>query len=58
MRLLAKVPGSVLWLMSRSEVSQRNLQREAAARGVDPARLVFATRVPGVTGMVLPRFAG
>jgi protein O-GlcNAc transferase len=48
MRLLNQVPGSVLWLMSRSEVSQRNLQREAAARGVDPSRLIFATRVPMV----------
>lgn len=48
MRLLNLVPGSVLWLMSRSEVSQRNLRQEAAQRGVDPARLVFAGRVPRV----------
>jgi len=46
MRLLKQVPGSVLWLMSRSEASQRNLGLEAQARGVDPARLVFAKRVP------------
>ena len=46
MRLLAQVPGSVLWLVSRGEVAQRNLRREAEARGVDPARLVFAGRVP------------
>ena len=48
MRLLQQVPGSVLWLMSRSEVSQRNLRQEAANRGVDPDRLVFAKRVPRV----------
>lgn len=48
MRLLWKVPGSVLWLMSRGEVAQNNLRKEAAARGVDPARLVFANRVPRV----------
>lgn len=48
MRLLSQVQGSVLWLMSRSEVSQRNLRREAELRGVDPARLVFAGRVPKV----------
>lgn len=46
MRLLGRVPGSVLWLMSRGELSQLNLRKEAAARGIDPSRLVFATRVP------------
>lgn len=46
MRLLSRVPGSVLWLMSRGELYQNNLRREAQARGVDPARLIFASRVP------------
>jgi protein O-GlcNAc transferase len=48
MNLLREVPGSVLWLMSRSPLSQQNLRKEAAARGVDPDRLVFAQRVPRV----------
>ena len=48
MRLLLQVPGSVLWLMSRSERSQRNLRASAQAAGVDPDRLVFAQRVPRV----------
>jgi protein O-GlcNAc transferase len=48
MRLLRQVPGSVLWLMSRNPLSQENLRREAAARGVDADRLVFAQRVPRV----------
>lgn len=48
MRLLHQVPGSVLWLMSRGEVAQANLRNEAAKRGVDPSRLVFASRVPMV----------
>jgi protein O-GlcNAc transferase len=48
MNLLREVPGSVLWLMSRNPLSQDNLRREAAARGVDPDRLVFAQRVPRV----------
>ncbi len=48
MRLLHQVPGSVLWLVSRGEAVQANLRREAQARGVDPARLVFAQRVPRV----------
>jgi len=46
MRLLKQVPDSVLWLMSRNELSQRNLRREAENRGVEPDRLIFASRVP------------
>lgn len=46
MRLLAQVPGSVLWLVSRGALAQDNLRREAQARGVAPERLVFAGRVP------------
>ena len=46
MRLLNQVPGSVLWLVSRGETAQRNLRKEAESLGVDPSRLVFATRVP------------
>ena len=48
MRLLHAVPGSVLWLVSRNPLSQENLRHEAAARGIDPSRLVFASRVPRV----------
>jgi protein O-GlcNAc transferase len=48
MRLLAKVPGSVLWLMSRVEISKTNLRKEAEKRGIDPARLIFAERVKHV----------
>jgi predicted O-linked N-acetylglucosamine transferase (SPINDLY family) len=46
MRLLTQVPRSVLWLMSRGELAQKNLRKEAQARGVDPSRLIFAGRVP------------
>src|SRR5213079_3076600 len=42
MRLLAGVAGSVLWLSPANAAARRNLRREAAARGVDPQRLVFA----------------
>jgi protein O-GlcNAc transferase len=45
MRLLAAVPASVLWLMRGSDVACDRLRCEAAARCVDPARLVFADRV-------------
>lgn len=44
MRLLAAVPGSVLWLFSANDLAVSNLRKEAAARGVDPVRLVFAPR--------------
>jgi protein O-GlcNAc transferase len=45
MRLLQRVAGSVLWLFSDRAAAESNLRREAAARGVDAARLVFARRV-------------
>lgn len=46
MRILAAVPGSTLLLLADSAPARLNLRREAAAAGVDPARLVFAGRVP------------
>lgn len=46
MRLLARVPGSVLWLVQDSEVASRHLRQQAAARGIAPERLVFAQRAP------------
>ncbi|WP_413200788.1 TIGR03032 family protein [Nostoc piscinale] len=42
MRILAAVPGSVLWLIARSAVNEANLQREAEARGINGDRLIFA----------------
>ena len=44
MRLLRETPGSVLWLRGGESVAA-HLMREARARGVDAARLVFASRV-------------
>jgi len=42
-RLLASVPDSVLWLLQPSApAAMHNLRREAEARGVVPARLIFA----------------
>lgn len=46
MRLLALTPGSVLWLLDTAALARDNLRREASACGVDPARLVFAPRLP------------
>ena len=47
MRLLKDVDGSVLWLSPADEIAEHNLRREAEARGVDAARLVFASFVDG-----------
>ncbi len=46
MRVLAAVPGSVLWLLAKPEAARANLRREAAAAGVAPSRLVFAEGKP------------
>jgi predicted O-linked N-acetylglucosamine transferase (SPINDLY family) len=46
MRMLAAVPGSVLWLLEPNRWAPHNLRREAAARGVDPQRLLFSPPVP------------
>ncbi|MFY0312750.1 tetratricopeptide repeat protein [Leisingera sp. D0M16] len=42
MRLLDGAPDSVLWLLDHGAHSVSNLRRAAAARGVDPDRLIFA----------------
>ncbi|HET9751409.1 MAG TPA: hypothetical protein VFP52_00545, partial [Myxococcales bacterium] len=46
MRLLAAVPGSVLWLLATSAEVRTNLRAEAKGAGVDPERLIFAPIVP------------
>jgi predicted O-linked N-acetylglucosamine transferase (SPINDLY family) len=42
MRLLKRVPESILWLGQVNPAAARNLRMEAAARGIDAERLVFA----------------
>ena len=47
MRILRRVPDGMLWLYaSGNETARANLRREAAARGVDPERLIFAGKLP------------
>jgi protein O-GlcNAc transferase len=55
MRILAQVPESVLWCLELSETAKGNLRREAAKRGIDPARLVFAPFEPRHGDRYLPR---
>ncbi len=45
LRLLAAVPGSVLWFVDERPTSRDNLRATASAAGVDPTRLVFARKV-------------
>jgi predicted O-linked N-acetylglucosamine transferase (SPINDLY family) len=46
MRVLSQIDGSVLWLLGSNQGTTSNLRREAAARNIDPQRLVFAKHVP------------
>jgi len=46
MRLLNAIPQSVLWLKRPAPDARANLEREAAARGIDPVRLVYADTAP------------
>jgi protein O-GlcNAc transferase len=48
MRLLRKIEGSVLWLSFDNSAAEANLRREAADRGVNPGRLVFARRLKNI----------
>ena len=41
-----QIPDSVLWLKQPAADTRANLEKEAAARGIDPARLVFAGNAP------------
>src|SRR3990172_10667788 len=45
MRLLGRVPRSVLWLFRTGAEAEANLRREAQARGIDAGRLVFAPQL-------------
>ena len=42
MRILNKVPNSVLWLLKTNSLAKINLEKEAKERGVDPSRIIFA----------------
>jgi protein O-GlcNAc transferase len=44
MRLLQKVPNSVLWLLECNQWAKVNLEKEATQAGIDKNRLIFAPR--------------
>jgi protein O-GlcNAc transferase len=45
MRILARTPGSVLWLLEDNQLAAENLRKHAAERGIDPGRLIVAKRM-------------
>lgn len=45
MRMLDRVPGSLLWLRGTNESVPTNLRQAAASHGIAPDRLVFAPRM-------------
>lgn len=45
MRILTRIPGSVLWLLGSSPLQEDNLRREAEARGIAGERICFAKYV-------------
>lgn len=57
MRLLARVPGSVLWLLGGDSVAMENLRREAQRRGVAGGRLLFAPPIENARHLARLRFA-
>ena len=57
LRLLAGVPGSVLWLLDDNPTARRNLEASARDSGIEPARLVFAARMPHAEHLARHRLA-
>jgi predicted O-linked N-acetylglucosamine transferase (SPINDLY family) len=57
MRILNRIPKSVLWLRGNNADMQANLRRMADTLGVDPARIVFAPQVSAAEHMARTRAA-
>jgi protein O-GlcNAc transferase len=45
MQILKGVPKSVLWLLKSNAIVEENLKKEAQRNGVNPDRLIFATKI-------------
>jgi len=57
MRILGRVPDSVLWLFRSHAEAEANLRREAERRGIDPTRLMFADKLPKAEHLARHRHA-
>ena len=45
MRILKKVPNSILWILATEPYAENNLMKEIKKRQIDPSRVVFAQRI-------------
>jgi predicted O-linked N-acetylglucosamine transferase (SPINDLY family) len=57
MRILAAVPGSVLWLLANEADSKDRLRAVATGQGIDPSRLVFRSSLPSAQHLARHRLA-
>lgn len=57
MRILSAVPGAVLWLLWSNATTETRLRGAAVRAGVDPARLLFAQRMPKAEHLARHRVA-
>jgi predicted O-linked N-acetylglucosamine transferase (SPINDLY family) len=57
MRIMAAVPGSVLWLLANDSDSIARLRGAAEAERIDPARLVFGPSLPSAQHLARHRLA-
>jgi predicted O-linked N-acetylglucosamine transferase (SPINDLY family) len=56
-RILQAVENSALWLLEDNQIAVPNLQKEFAARGINPARLIFAPRIDPAEHLARQRHA-
>ena len=57
MQILERVNNSVLWLLKSNLWAEKNLKKEAEARGICESRLIFAKRVPQAEHLARYRLA-
>jgi len=57
MRILGRHPDSVLWLLRPTQGAMRNLRERAESWSIDPARIVFADKVPNPDHLARHRHA-
>jgi len=57
MSLLRRMPAASLWLLDRNQGAEAHLTAAAAAREVDPARLIFAPEIPQAEHLARLRLA-
>ena len=46
MQILKRSPKSVLWIVEEGETAKLNIKKETLARGVEPSRIIFASKIP------------